>query len=145
MLLRCASGPGTLQPPSPPPPPHPFRTVAAPQVEQAQTFCAERFTSLLEDSGVRASCAELAIVPCHQHPVQLPDRVQVPHGVSVVEQNITKADIGGAICEFADDCKAAAVIVTASSRQGRVRFVLGPTIEYVINRCQRSVILSHGK
>ena len=71
--------------------------------------------------------------------------VQVPHELSVVEQNITKAGIGEAICQFADDCKAAAVVVTASSRQGRVRFVLGPTIEYIINRCQHPVVLSHGK
>ena len=31
----------------------PERAVAAIQVEQAHNFCAERFTGLLEDSGVR--------------------------------------------------------------------------------------------
>ena len=70
--------------------------------------------------------------------------MQVAHELKVVDSQILKAGVGEAICEFADDCKAAVVVVTASSRQGRLRFVLGPTIEYVIARCQRPVILSRG-
>ena len=70
--------------------------------------------------------------------------MQVKHELSIRELSIDRTGIGEAICDQADDLKAAAVVMSASSRQGRMLYVLGPTCEYVINRCHHPVILSHG-
>ena len=64
--------------------------------------------------------------------------------LSIVDRNIDRTGIGEAICDQADELQASAVIIAASSRKGRMRYVLGPTAEFVINCCQHPVVLAKG-
>ena len=68
---------------------------------------------------------------------------QAQSRAEVVQKDIDKNGLGEAICKRADDLPAAVVVMAASSRGKRIRFVLGPTTEYCVGRCAHPVLVYH--
>ena len=69
--------------------------------------------------------------------------VQAQGKAEVVQLDINKNGLGEAICKHANDLPAAMVVMAASSRGKRIRYVLGPTTEYCVGRCAHPVLVYH--
>mmetsp|Transcript_15640 Transcript_15640/g.47172 ORF Transcript_15640/g.47172 Transcript_15640/m.47172 type:complete len:155 (+) Transcript_15640:128-592(+) len=88
------------------------------QEMQAQTFIQERFVPMVES-------------------------LQAKHSVSIVQADADCDSIGAWICHKAEEAAAALVVMAAHHKGQLLSYVLGSTTKYCLNRCRRTVLVSH--